>query len=103
MVSVIVSEIADKSSPSAVLRQYSPYKVRELLDGIGTVELLAPAMVVLALGGDRARDVVLGSPTDASASASGGESGVPKVKKCLGWHFELERHGSGLSESTEQI
>ena len=25
------------------------------------------------------------------------------LKKCLGWHFELERHGSGLSESTEQI
>ena len=31
--------------------------------------------------------------------------GVPdtNLKKCLGWHFELERHGSGLSESTEQI
>ena len=23
------------------------------------------------------------------------------LKKCLGWHFELERHGSGLSESIE--
>ena len=29
--------------------------------------------------------------------------GVPRVnlKKCLGWHFELERHGNGLSESIE--
>ena len=23
------------------------------------------------------------------------------MKKCLGWHFELERHGSGLNESIE--
>ena len=23
------------------------------------------------------------------------------MKKCLGWHFELERHGNGLSESIE--
>ena len=30
-------------------------------------------------------------------------TGVPSVnlKKCLGWHFELERHGNGLSESIE--
>ena len=29
--------------------------------------------------------------------------GVPdaNLKKCLGWHFELERHGNGLSESIE--
>lgn len=24
------------------------------------------------------------------------------LKKCLGWHFELECHGSGLNESIEQ-
>ena len=30
-------------------------------------------------------------------------NGAPNVnlKKCLGWHFELERHGNGLSESIE--
>ena len=30
-------------------------------------------------------------------------TGDPSVnlRKCLGWHFELERHGNGLSESIE--